>query len=133
MMDLRDKSFKNNYVMIKFFDLIPNKPTGNGLWHLDSNILPNERYENFLFCSECECLTEFVDNEILIENKKLNKYEFHRHIENNKSSVIKIKPFTITKYDETRVHRGPIPTKIGKKLLIRLSNTNKTLPIYETK
>jgi hypothetical protein len=124
---------KHQYVFVKSQSLkIGDMTSGHGYWHLDSSLNPIDSYENYIFCSGINNTTEFFKTPIKIKHSK-NVIEFDKQInsifDSNRDSQI-LKPLTIYKYNGSNVHRGRKVIIPENRLLIRLSNTDKKLTVY---
>lgn len=118
------------YVDIKTHDLKVGDNPANGLWHLDSDLKGRYEFENQLFVSSKNCLTEFVETPMTIRACNSSK-EFDTVVTNLKPDVVAIPSNTIIKYNGGNVHRSVPSLSDERRLLIRLINTDKKLPSYK--
>lgn len=105
-----------------FIQLLNGPQTQGGLWHLDSSLNPTADYENFLFIAD-DNPTEFAMNPMTVAHAS-TAIDFHKQIVAQRPHVQAIPPYTICRYNGSNVHRRPPLTHQGKRLLIRLSNTD---------
>ncbi len=124
---------KYQHVFIKIQDLkIGQNTSGTGLWHLDSSMLPVDDYENYIFTTGLYNTTEFFKTPITIQYSK-TAIGVHKQVESkyesDRDSFI-LEPITIYKYNGSNAHRGRKVEVPEKRILIRLSNTDRKLTSY---
>lgn len=110
---------------VKYHSLKVGENPANGLWHLDSSLNNVDEYDNRIYISGGNT-TEFISNYIEMPYQD-SGHQFNKSISENEINIIRIPSETIVKYDGGNVHRSPTATIDGKRLLIRLINTDKIL------
>jgi len=121
------------YVFIQVQDLEVGKNTsGTGHWHLDSSLNPDCAYENYIFITGFHNATEFFKTPIEIETATSSAH-FNQQIEaqydKERDSQL-LEPATIYAYNGSNVHRGRTVKVAERRMLIRVSNTDKKLTTY---
>lgn len=100
-------------------------------WHVDYDITINEEdnpYRSHLLLSECECMTEFNDNEFIVDLEKENikkTGEFNIFLNKNEHLLKpkKMTPNRIHTFD-SHVHRIVLPTKPQLRFMFRVVESN---------
>jgi hypothetical protein len=121
------------YVFIQVQDLeVGNNTSGTGHWHLDSDLNAGELYENYIFITGFHNTTEFFKTPIEIDSATSSSH-FNEQIEKQyykeRDSQL-LEPTTIYKYNGSNVHRGRVVKVAERRMLIRMSNTDKRLTTY---
>ena len=118
----------HQYVFVKNQEIT--EPIPAGRWHLDSSLNPIHEYENFLFVIG-EARTQFVTTKMWLRRAS-SAQDFHRQIAAKVVNTVTVPSATIVAYNGSAVHRTP-PLMPGRRLLIRLSSTDRKLTKYEPK
>lgn len=116
------------YVFIKNQEIT--EPIPAGRWHLDSSLNPIHEYENFLFVIG-EARTQFVTTRTWIRHAS-SAQDFHKQMAEKWVHTVTVPNATIVGYSGSAVHRTP-SLMPGRRLLIRLSSTDRKLTKYEPK
>lgn len=127
MLQLCSHNYKKYYVDVKVNNVEVGDNPANGLWHLDSSVVPDLPYENFLYLDGDCSLTDFDVTPRTIETHP-NNSAVHKAIASTTTNILKLPNRTIVQYDGTSPHRSTAAVKAGKRLLVRLLNTDKLLP-----
>jgi len=112
------------YIDVKVHHLKAGQNTSNGLWHLDSSLNPDIAYDNYLFVTGEQALTEFITTPLQAPRSQ-NGFEFNRNIIEREFETARIRSCTITRYNGRNVHRGPISQGQESRLLVRVVKTNR--------
>ena len=103
-------------------------------WHRDSTNWndSNNLDKYYLLTSNENCLTEFLNEEVLLKSEEMsiNKQlqDFNNQINENKLSTIKVKPWVLYEYDSNCFHRATKALNDHLRLFVRINLSNHLKP-----
>lgn len=109
---------------VKDHRLVAGQSPGNGLWHGDSSLNADEPHDNFLYVSGSHALTEFASEPVQTDRAKSGP-DLNRMVAAAIGAVVRIRSGVIHRYDEKTLHRSVSATGAERRLLVRLSCTNR--------